>query len=640
MKDGLYLSAFLVDGELPCAMDIKLRHDQTIALWEKRGSNVELLRYWELERFSGWKQHTFTFLSKEEIYKVIDYLLSTIGIKREDIIEIWGTPSIDKGENYICEELYGGVCYHNICHLFSSYLLEHNDLNEDMLILALDSGPESIAQPDAYHKLYYSGAYVHNHRLIVFPIQSPGKLWSNSKKRFNMREGSLMALASASKARINEKYSKKVELRDEYALQNALDYLNGLAEHIVRVGYSTDSDFSDEENYISAFIKQVNEKSQEILVSEIDKAIRIYKIDCEKTVLGLAGGFTLNCPTNTFIMDKYHFKRLQIPPCANDSGEALGIGLATFYLRMNELPNFDLKTAFVGADVNDFISDNVYTALRYYSKEIISVEDYSPIQAANDIKNGVVAWVQGRAEIGPRSLGHRSILGNPMLMSTKKALNKIKQRQWWRPVAPIVLENKCGDIFLQNRKSPYMLEAFQVKQEWKARIPAVVHLDGTARVQTLTEKDNELLYTTIRQFEATTGVPVICNTSLNDKGEPIIQTAKQAIDFCLAKGIDIIYIDGKRIKLKTCYDNKTNYITREFDRNPRVFHHLSEEKINEINQKCNPHGLDRETLTYYYDNPEIVEKYDIRIENECKKVIELKKAFQVKNGISLKRDIL
>lgn len=640
MKDGFYLSTFLVDGKLPCALDIKMRHDQTIALWEKCGNNIQLVRYWELERFSGWKQHTYTFFSDIEIYKAIDFLLSTIGIKREDIVEIWGTPSIDKGGQYLFEDRYEGICYHNICHLFSAYLLEENENNDDMLILALDSGPESVAQRDAYHKLYYSGAYIHNNSITIFPIQSPGKLWSNSKKRFNMREGSLMALASASYARINKEYVMDVELRDENALEHALEYLDGLAGHIESVGFCKDERFTDEENYVSAFMKAVDKKTQEIIVGEIEKAITRFGIDCKKTILGLAGGFTLNCPTNTFVMDKYKFKKLQIPPCANDSGEALGIGLAAFYMRMPVMPNFSLKTAFLGADLDDLSNDNVDSALEHFSEDIISIDDFSSKQAANDIENGIVVWIQGRAEIGPRALGHRSILGNPGLISTKEKLNKIKERQWWRPVAPIVLEEKCGDMFVQNRRSQFMLEAFTVRDEWKDKIPAIVHLDGTARVQTLTKNDNELLYETIKQFEQKTGIPAICNTSLNDKGEPIIQTAKQAIEFCLYKGIEIIYISGRRIRLRISNKVGDEGNKRNWERNPEIFEHISEEKIKKLNDLYNPYGLDRETLTFYYDNPELPEQYDIRKRSDCEKVVKLAEEFKVRNGISLKRDIL
>ena len=639
MKDGYYLSTFLVNGELPCALDIKLRHDQTIALWEKKGDSIDLIRYWELERISGWKQHTFTFFSREDLYNVMDYLLASVGIKREELIEIWGTPSIDTCNDYIDENTYNGIGYHNICHLFSAYLCEENKDNEDYLIFALDSGPDSVGQFDAYHKIYYAGAYCHNGKIDIFPVQSPGKLWSSSKKKFGLREGTLMALASACEARVLSDYDCDIDLSNEYALENALFFLDGLTKHIAHVGFSIDERFSREENYISAFMKQINKKTQQIVSNNVSVAIEKYGIRCEETVLGLAGGFTLNCPTNTYLMDKFRFKKMQIPPCANDSGEAFGIGLLSFFHKMNKVPSFSLRNAFMGADINDFVGDTTDDAIMSYSDEIVSIEEFDLNQVALDIRDNIVVWLQGRSEIGPRALGHRSILGNPQSAKIKDRLNNIKGRQWWRPVAPIVLQDYSEEIFVQKRISPYMLEAFTVKKEWKDKIPAVVHLDGTARVQTLSKSDNELLYSAIQAFNNITGIPVVCNTSLNDKGEPIIQTVGQAIDFCLEKGITLLYVNGKRFLLKK-YDKAVGYARKTYERNPNLFSHLDEKDILFLNEKYNPFGLNKDVLTFYYDNPDILEKYDIRILEDCEEVIKLTNIFMEKNGISLKRDIL
>lgn len=641
MKDGYYLSTFLVDGKLPCALDIKLRHDQTVALWYKKSDTIELVRYWELERFSGWKQHTFTFFSTEQLYSTIEFLLKTVGLKMEDIVEILGTPSIDTANDYIDENVYNGIGYHNICHLFSAFLCEENKENEDILMFALDSGPDSVGQYGAYYKLYYSGAYWHDNSLEIFPVQSPGKLWSSSKKRFCMREGTLMALASACKAEVNVDYNKEVELIDEAALENALEYLDGLAKHIEKYGFSVDERFSEKENYISAFMKQINKKTQEIVSENVSQAIEKFDIKCEDTVLGLAGGFTLNCPTNTFLMDEYNFKRMQIPPCANDCGEAMGIGLLAFYHKMDCIPKFSLKHPFYGADLNDFEGDTFEDAIKIFDKYIINVSEFSAKQAAEDIKNNIVVWVQGRAEIGPRALGHRSLLANPTSELMKDELNRIKERQWWRPVAPIVIEEYVSTIFEQRRKSPFMLEAFDVKEEWKEKIPAIVHLDGTARVQTISESDNDLLYRVIQEFNNITDVPVICNTSLNDRGEPIIQTVSQAIDFCLNKGISILYVNGMRVCLKRTDDRGCNKYSRKImERNTNIFSHLTEDDIVKINQEYNQHGLNKEILTFYYDNPEVYINYDLDKQQDCEKIIKIASKFMEKNAISLKREIL
>jgi Predicted carbamoyl transferase, NodU family len=339
-------------------------------------------------------------------------------------------------------------------------------------------------------------------------------------------------------------------------------------------------------------------------------------------------------------MDKYAFKKMQIPPCANDSGEALGIGLLAFFTRMNCIPVFSLESPFHGAGLNDLPNDTIESALDSFSNEIISITSFSEKQAALDIRDNIVAWVQGKSEIGPRALGHRSILGNPTKTNVKDEINRIKQRQWWRPVAPIVLESRVDEIFVQSRTSPYMLEAFDVNIEWIDRVPSIVHLDGTARVQTINKYQNELLYRVIEAFSNLTGTPVICNTSLNDKGEPIIQTVSQAIRFCLKKGIEILYVNGTRIKLKLNNDLKEQLSNETIARNPRLFFHLTDEEIYSIEKKLNPHNLDREVLTYYFDNPEILNKYDLLSESDCNKIIALAHDFMKKNGISLKRDIL
>ena len=142
----------------------------------------------------------------------------------------------------------------------------------------------------------------------------------------------------------------------------------------------------------------------------------------------------------------------------------------------------------------------------------------------------IIGWFQGRSEFGPRALGNRSILADPRKAEMKDILNsRVKFRQPFRPFAPIVLKERADEIFLGPGNSPYMLMAKQVAPEWKDKIPAIVHVDGTARVQTVAEDENPILYRLLKEFEALTGVPVLVNTSFNIKGEPIVETPEDAI---------------------------------------------------------------------------------------------------------------
>ena len=151
----------------------------------------------------------------------------------------------------------------------------------------------------------------------------------------------------------------------------------------------------------------------------------------------------------------------------------------------------------------------------------------------------VIGWFQGGSEFGPRALGNRSLLADPRKAEMKDILNsRVKHRQPFRPFAPIVLAERAKEIFEGEEDSPFMLIAKPVRPEWRDRIPAIVHVDGTARVQTVSEDTNPVLYRLLKEFEALTGVPVLINTSFNVKGEPIVETPHDAMVCFLTTGID------------------------------------------------------------------------------------------------------
>jgi len=155
----------------------------------------------------------------------------------------------------------------------------------------------------------------------------------------------------------------------------------------------------------------------------------------------------------------------------------------------------------------------------------------------------VIGWFQGGSEFGPRALGNRSLLGDPRKPEMKDILNsRVKHRQAFRPFAPIVLAERMKDIFEGDHDSPFMLMAKPVRPEWRDKIPAIVHVDGTARVQTVREETNPILYRLLKEFDALTGVPVLINTSFNIKGEPIVETPRDAVACFLTTGVDNLII--------------------------------------------------------------------------------------------------
>jgi carbamoyltransferase len=169
-------------------------------------------------------------------------------------------------------------------------------------------------------------------------------------------------------------------------------------------------------------------------------------------------------------------------------------------------------------------------------------DDIADLAADALAGNAVVAWFQGRSEFGPRALGHRSLLADPRHPANLEKLNDIKGREQFRPVAPMVLAERAAEIFEGPLPSPYMLFTHDVRPEWRDRIPAVVHVDGTARIQTVDRHEEPLLARMLERFEERTGVPVVVNTSLNTAGRPMVDDPRDALECFGSSPVDLLAI--------------------------------------------------------------------------------------------------
>jgi carbamoyltransferase len=260
--------------------------------------------------------------------------------------------------------------------------------------------------------------------------------------------------------------------------------------------------------------------------------------------LCMAGGVALNCVANGKLAREAGFENVWVQPAAGDDGNAIGCALYGHLAVMKQPRTYTIKHAFFGRPYSD---QEVKDAIGKRVVKLVSKAVPSPDickETAKILADGnVVGWFQGRSEFGPRALGNRSIIADPRTPEMKDILNsRVKHRQPFRPFAPLVLEERSDEIFLGPGDSPYMLMAKQVHPDWKDKIPAVVHVDGTARVQTVSEKTNPRLYRLIKEFEALTGVPVLVNTSFNIKGEPIVETPQDALECFLGTGIDYLIL--------------------------------------------------------------------------------------------------
>ena len=254
--------------------------------------------------------------------------------------------------------------------------------------------------------------------------------------------------------------------------------------------------------------------------------------------LALAGGVALNCVANSRLWRESPFGEVWVQPAAGDSGTALGAALEVAAgLGDTVLP---METAALGPGWED---DELAGWLRSAAVAFERPDDVAEAVAETLAANGVVAWFQGRSEFGPRALGHRSLLADPRDARNTERLNDVKGREQFRPVAPMVLAERAGAVFEGGPlPSPFMLFTHDVKPAWRERLPAVVHVDGTARIQTVSPDEEPLMACTLEAFERRTGVPVVVNTSLNTAGRPMVDDPRDALECFGSAPVDLLAI--------------------------------------------------------------------------------------------------
>lgn len=252
--------------------------------------------------------------------------------------------------------------------------------------------------------------------------------------------------------------------------------------------------------------------------------------------MAYAGGVALNCTANGGIISEGYLDEIYIQPAANDAGVSLGAALEVAY-RKKKLNFKTMNKCYFGP----YFSDKEIEQELKKIKVIYKKEKNISKKTAKAISDGkIVGWFQGKMEAGPRALGARSILANPMLKKTHKIVNIIKSREQWRPLAPSVAEEDIDIFFEKAHKSPFMLLTHFVKEEYRKKIPAVVHVDGTTRFQSVSKKYNLDYYNMIREFGNITGFPIVLNTSFNINGEPIVMTPEQALKTFYSSSIDCL----------------------------------------------------------------------------------------------------
>jgi carbamoyltransferase len=252
----------------------------------------------------------------------------------------------------------------------------------------------------------------------------------------------------------------------------------------------------------------------------------------------MAGGTALNCVANSRIWRETPFEDVWVQPAAGDAGTSLGAALQL--CADGGEPAEPFTTAALGRGWSD---DELAAWLRRANVPFTTPDDIADEAAAVLASDGVIAWFDGRSEFGPRALGQRSLMAHPGRSENLERLNDVKGREQFRPVAPMVLTDRAPRIFADGPiPSPYMLFVHTVRLEWRERIPAVVHIDGTARIQTIDDDNVPHVAALLRAFEKRTGLPVVVNTSLNIAGRPMVDDPRDALELFGSAPVDALVL--------------------------------------------------------------------------------------------------
>lgn len=263
--------------------------------------------------------------------------------------------------------------------------------------------------------------------------------------------------------------------------------------------------------------------------------------------LCLAGGVALNVKMNKAIWESHLAEKMWVQPAAGDMGNVLGASWLLYYKKTGARPE-KLSHLYFGPEYSD---EEVLGEIKKTGYSYEKLSDISEKIAHLLFQGNIVAWFQGRSEFAPRALGARSVLADPRRVDMKDVINaKVKFREPFRPFCPSFLEGWGDKIFKNYTSSPYMVMSFSVKADWEQKIPAVTHVDGTARPQEVNRHTNLLYAKMIKRFYELTGVPVVLNTSLNVKGEPIVNTPAEALAFFKKTDVDYLSINSYLVRKK------------------------------------------------------------------------------------------
>ena len=459
---------------------------------------------------------------------------------------------------------------HHLCHAASAFFVSPF---KDAAILSVDGIGEFASVWMGYGK----EDNIEKLKAIYYP-NSLGFLWTKISRFLGFGEyGQWKVMGLAAYGNPDSYYDKFLEFVSYNKegnlsingdiLQYRVDNFSEL-EKLFGKNRNSNDEIDERHKDIAASLQKM---TNEVLLCMVNYLYETTNMD----YLTIAGGVGLNCVANNYILEQSSFKDIFIQPAANDAGTALGACCYIWNQVLNNKQKFTLENVYLGTE---FSCAQIKSVLNEKNIKYSEHEDIANI-AANLIAEGnVVAWFQGRMEFGPRALGNRSFLADPRRIDMAHYINeKVKHREFFRPFAASVLEEKCNDWFDIKKNSfcdKYMLFSRKIKSDKLGLIPSVTHIDNSCRIQTVNKIDNEKFYSLLKEFDKMTNTPVILNTSFNDK-EPMICTPQDAIKTCMNSDIRWIVFGNMLVDLS---NQKVEIDSQELSKK-----HLLN---NELNQKA------------------------------------------------------
>ncbi len=423
---------------------------------------------------------------------------------------------------------------------------------QEAAILSIDGGGDNVAS------LYAEGKG--NHIKFLQEVRSPhsvGRVYESLTTYLGFRrcsgEGKVMGLAAYGEPDYADVFRRMISMNGDGTHQTDLSFFEYHLHRKRRPMYSDRlvsalGEARRSESLVEKRHKDIASSIQTVTEEICLDMVRHIHHQTGNTRLCLAGGVAMNSVMNGKILKETPITDLYVQPAAADSGGALGAALYVYHWMLERPRRFEMKHAYWGPE----FSDRQIEALLKEAKLPYEKVDNPAQRAAELLSQGrIIGWFQGRMEVGPRALGNRSILADPRDPTMKDRVNaEVKHREGFRPFAPAILRGRMGEYFDMDYPAPFMLKVFDVLPEKRDVIPAVTHVDGSGRVQTVDRKENGLFYDLISAFDDITGVPVVLNTSFNVRGEPIVNTPREALVCYCTTGLDALFLGPYLLRKK------------------------------------------------------------------------------------------